>query len=49
MQTADCELAAAKGAADAAIEIIFQDCSKSAERSRRPLASIPTCNDVADQ
>jgi hypothetical protein len=36
VQKADWQLAA-KGAANAAIEISFQDRSESAERSRRPL------------
>jgi hypothetical protein len=36
VQKADCQLAA-KGGANTAIEISFQDRSKSAERSRRPL------------
>jgi len=40
VQKADCQLAA-KGAANAAMEVNFQDRSKSAERSRRPLPSMP--------
>jgi hypothetical protein len=40
MQKANCQLAA-KDAADAAIEVSFRVCSKSAERSRRPLSYLP--------
>jgi hypothetical protein len=39
VQKADCGLAA-KGATNAAIEVSFQDRSKSAERSRRPLSEV---------
>jgi hypothetical protein len=41
MQKADCQ-PAAKGAANAAIEVSFQDRSKSAERPRRPSSYLST-------